>query len=73
MNLGGSMKTEELRYLQRLGELYPPLGRVPQKTFNLHSISIFQKATKLFLPDTQESSELFSQFFETVRGPWEKR
>ena len=52
MNLGGSMKTEELRYLQRLAELYPTIGKASTEIINLQSILNLPKGTEHFLSET---------------------
>ena len=42
------MKTEELRYLQRLGELYPTIGKASTEIINLQSILNLPKGTEHF-------------------------
>lgn len=53
------MKTEELRYLQRLAELYPTIGKASTEIINLQSILNLPKGTEHFLSDTMESMRLF--------------
>ena len=60
MNLGGSMKTEELRYLQRLAELYPTIGKASTEIINLQSILNLPKGTEHFLSDIHGEYEAFS-------------
>lgn len=45
------MKTEELRYLQRLAELYPTIGKASTEIINLQSILNLPKGTEHFLSD----------------------
>ena len=73
MNLGGSMKTEELRYLQRLAELYPTIGKASTEIINLQSILNLPKGTEHFFPISTESTKLFPMCFETVRELCERR
>lgn len=73
MNLGGSMKTEELRYLQRLAELYPTIGKASTEIINLQSILNLPKGTEHFLSDIHGEYEAFPMCFETVRELCERR
>ena len=50
------MKTEELRYLQRLAELYPTIGKASTEIINLQSILNLPKGTEHFLSDIQEKA-----------------
>ena len=54
------MKTEELRYLQRLGELYPTIGKASTEIINLQSILNLPKGTEHFLSDIHGEYEAFS-------------
>ena len=67
------MKTEELRYLQRLAELYPTIGKASTEIINFSPFSIFQKAPSIFFPISMESTRLFPMCFETVRELCERR
>ena len=42
------MKKEELRYLQRLAELYPTIGKASTEIINLQSILNLPKGTEHF-------------------------
>ena len=37
------MKKDELRYLQRLAELYPTIGRASTEIINLQSIDVYKR------------------------------
>ena len=43
------MKKEELRYLQRLAELYPTIGKASTEIINLQSILNLPKGTEHFM------------------------
>ena len=45
------MKKDELRYLQRLAELYPTIGRASTEIINLQSILNLPKGTEHFMSD----------------------
>ena len=45
------MRKEELRYLQRLAELYPTIGKASTEIINLQSILNLPKGTEHFLSD----------------------
>ena len=47
------MKKEELRYLQRLAELYPTIGKASTEIINLQSILNLPKGTEHFMSDLQ--------------------
>ena len=53
------MKTEELRYLQRLAELYPTIGKASTEIINLQSILNLPKGTEHFLSDIHGEYEAF--------------
>ena len=42
------MKKEELRYLQRLAEIYPTIGKASTEIINLQSILNLPKGTEHF-------------------------
>ena len=67
------MKTEELRYLQRLAELYPTIGKASTEIINLQSILNLPKGTEHFFPISMESTRLFPMCFETARELCERR
>lgn len=47
------MEREELRYLQRLSELYPTIASAATEIINLQSILNLPKGTEHFLTDIQ--------------------
>ena len=73
MNLGGSMKTEELRYLQRLAELYPTIGKASTEIINLQSILNLPKGTEHFLSDIHGEYEAFSHVLRNGSGAVRKK
>ncbi len=54
------MTTEELRYLQRLAELYPTIGKASTEIINLQSILNLPKGTEHFLSDIHGEYQAFS-------------
>lgn len=54
------MKKEELRYLQRLAELYPTIGKASTEIINLQSILNLPKGTEHFMSDLHGEYEAFS-------------
>ena len=54
------MRKEELRYLQRLAELYPTIGKASTEIINLQSILNLPKGTEHFLSDLHGEYEAFS-------------
>ena len=59
------MKKEELRYLQRLAELYPTIGKASTEIINLQSILNLPKGTEHFMSDL-ENMRLFRMYFAMV-------
>ena len=53
------MKTEELRYLQRLAELYPTIGKASQRSSTFSLFSICQREPSISFPISMESMRLF--------------
>ena len=45
------MRKEELRYLQRLAEIYPTIGKASTEIINLQSILNLPKGTEHFMSD----------------------
>lgn len=45
------MKKDELRYLQRLAEIYPTIGKASTEIINLQSILNLPKGTEHFMSD----------------------
>ena len=54
------MKKEELRYLQRLAELYPTIGKASTEIINLQSILNLPKGTEHFMSDIHGEYEAFA-------------
>ena len=67
------MKTEELRYLQRLGELYPTIGKASTEIINLQSILNLPKGTEHFLSDIHGEYEAFSHVLRNGSGAVRKK
>ena len=53
------MKKAELRYLQRLAELYPTIGKASTEIINLQSILNLPKGTEHFMSDLHGEYEAF--------------
>ena len=61
------MKKEELRYLQRLAELYPTIGKASTEIINLQSILNLPKRDRTFLCRIcMENMRLFRMYFAMV-------
>ena len=58
------MKTEFVRYLERLSELYPTIDKASTEIINLQSILNLPKGTEHFLSDIHGEYESFSHVFE---------
>ena len=54
------MKTEFVRYLERLSELYPTIDKASTEIINLQSILNLPKGTEHFLSDIHGEYESFS-------------
>ena len=54
------MKKDELRYLQRLAEIYPTIGKASTEIINLQSILNLPKGTEHFMPDLHGVSGVFT-------------
>lgn len=67
------MKKEELRYLQRLGELYPTIGKASTEIINLQSILNLPKGTEHFLSDIHGEYEAFSHVLRNGSGAVRKK
>ena len=67
------MKTEELRYLQRLAELYPTIGKASTEIINLQSILNLPKGTEHFLSDIHGEYEAFSHVLRNGSGAVRKK
>lgn len=62
------MRKEELRYLQRLAELYPTIGKASTEIINLQSILNLPKGTEHFMSDLHGSTRRFPMCCATVQG-----
>lgn len=67
------MRTEELRYLQRLAELYPTIGKASTEIINLQSILNLPKGTEHFLSDIHGEYEAFSHVLRNGSGAVRKK
>ena len=54
------MKKDELRYLQRLAEIYPTIGKASTEIINLQSILNLPKGTEHFMSDLHGEYQAFS-------------
>ncbi|MBQ1311276.1 MAG: fructose-1,6-bisphosphatase [Blautia sp.] len=67
------MKKEELRYLERLAELYPTIGKASTEIINLQSILNLPKGTEHFLSDIHGEYEAFSHVLRNGSGAVRKK
>ena len=67
------MKKEELRYLMRLGELYPTIGKASTEIINLQSILNLPKGTEHFMSDLHGEYEAFSHVLRNGSGAVRKK
>ncbi|HIX59490.1 MAG TPA: fructose-1,6-bisphosphatase [Candidatus Blautia gallistercoris] len=67
------MKKEELRYLQRLAELYPDIDKASTEIINLQSILNLPKGTEHFLSDLHGEYEAFSHVLRNGSGAVRKK
>ncbi len=67
------MKKEELRYLQRLSELYPTMGKASTEIINLQSILNLPKGTEHFMSDLHGEYEAFSHVLRNGSGAVRKK
>ena len=61
------MKTEFVRYLERLSELYPTIDKASTEIINLQSILNLPKGTEHFLSDIHGEYESFSHVLSERR------
>ncbi|MDO5136126.1 MAG: fructose-1,6-bisphosphatase [Eubacteriales bacterium] len=64
---------EDLRYLQRLAELYPTMGKASTEIINLQSILNLPKGTEHFLSDLHGEYEAFSHVLRNGSGAVRKK
>ena len=62
------MKTEFVRYLERLSELYPTIDKASTEIINLQSILNLPKGTEHFLSDIHGEYESFSHVLRNGCG-----
>lgn len=67
------MRKEELRYLQRLAELYPTIGKASTEIINLQSILNLPKGTEHFMSDIHGEYEAFSHVLRNGSGAVRKK
>ncbi len=67
------MKKDELRYLQRLAELYPTIGKASTEIINLQSILNLPKGTEHFMSDLHGEYEAFSHVLRNGSGAVRKK
>ena len=67
------MKKAELRYLQRLAELYPTIGKASTEIINLQSILNLPKGTEHFMSDLHGEYEAFSHVLRNGSGAVRKK
>ena len=67
------MKKEEIRYLQRLAELYPTIGKASTEIINLQSILNLPKGTEHFMSDLHGEYEAFSHVLRNGSGAVRKK
>lgn len=67
------MKKEELRYLQRLAELYPTIGKASTEIINLQSILNLPKGTEHFMSDLHGEYDAFSHVLRNGSGAVRKK
>lgn len=67
------MRKEELRYLQRLAELYPTIGKASTEIINLQSILNLPKGTEHFMSDVHGEYEAFSHVLRNGSGAVRKK
>lgn len=67
------MKKEELRYLERLGELYPTIGKASTEIINLQSILNLPKGTEHFMSDLHGEFDAFSHVLRNGSGAVRKK
>ena len=67
------MKKEELRYLQRLAEIYPTIGKASTEIINLQSILNLPKGTEHFMSDLHGEYQAFSHVLRNGSGAVRKK
>ena len=67
------MEKEQLRYLERLAELYPTIGKASTEVINLQSILNLPKGTEHFLSDLHGEYDAFSHVLRNGSGAVRKK
>ena len=67
------MRKEELRYLQRLAEIYPTIGKASTEIINLQSILNLPKGTEHFMSDLHGEYQAFSHVLRNGSGAVRKK
>ncbi len=67
------MTKEEIRYLERLSELYPSIAKASTEIINLQSIMNLPKGTEHFLSDIHGEYEAFSHVLRNGSGAVRKK
>ena len=67
------MRKEELRYLQRLAEIYPTIGKASTEIINLQSILNLPKGTEHFMSDLHGEYPAFSHVLRNGSGAVRKK
>ena len=67
------IEKEELRYLERLSEIYPTIGKAATEIINLQSILNLPKGTEHFLSDIHGEYEAFSHVLRNGSGAIRKK
>lgn len=67
------MKKNELRYLQRMADLYPTIGKASTEIINLQSILNLPKGTEHFLSDLHGEYDAFSHVLRNGSGAVRKK
>lgn len=63
----------ELRYLERLAEIYPTIGKASTEIINLQAILNLPKSTEHFLTDIHGEYEAFSHVLKNGSGAVRKK
>ena len=67
------MKELEVRYLERLSELYPTIAKASTEIINLQAILNLPKGTEHFLTDIHGEYEAFSHVLKIGRASCRER
>ena len=68
-----TMYIEEKKYLERLSELYPTIGKASTEIINLQSILNLPKGTEHFLSDLHGEYDAFSHVLRNGSGAVRKK